>query len=464
MKLVRLISVLFCLLFCVVLSSEESLEDGARIENEVKQREEPVESARSHYKLPQLFNFERFKTSFKRKYGSILEEMARRKFYLARALQVFLSAVGYKHFVRSYYLAINSFSDWTPAELKKRYLNADYVLKILGTSWEQEMGERANVKENETTDEDILPVVDEEEIKANLEFVAKNAGREPGFKEIIEELNQSETKAQRRKREISNDEPNKRRDLKMDDLFREPKKSKESSAVTRIPSNNPNYVTPELTSYGAEESTWKGYIGEDMAQRIIELPGVSFLANVFRQVSSNFLGAPDAPEKKTSNPSAQHRLQTKKYRPKPLQFNPMQVPNPHRQQQQQRVPPLPQGLYIQGRQAPPQQVGLQSLIDRQLQQRDPKVETTDQQPIYRRVFSNPFIVGPSPVRVPQPTIRITPVQPTPVIKKPLPDEVFIDHRESSCFLEPRHQGPCGSCYAQATLALYEVIILERFKL
>lgn len=37
----------------------------------------------------------------------------------------------------------------------------------------------------------------------------------------------------------------------------------------------------------------------------------------------------------------------------------------------------------------------------------------------------------------------------------LDDEVYIDHRESNCFFEPRDQGKCGSCYIFAPIALYE---------
>jgi len=40
----------------------------------------------------------------------------------------------------------------------------------------------------------------------------------------------------------------------------------------------------------------------------------------------------------------------------------------------------------------------------------------------------------------------------------LPDEVFVDHRSSNCFFEPRNQKKCGSCYAFAVISLYEWMI------
>lgn len=46
----------------------------------------------------------------------------------------------------------------------------------------------------------------------------------------------------------------------------------------------------------------------------------------------------------------------------------------------------------------------------------------------------------------------------PVVAKPdtsLPDQVFIDHRRSNCFRQPRSQGQCGSCYIFSTISFFE---------
>ena len=44
----------------------------------------------------------------------------------------------------------------------------------------------------------------------------------------------------------------------------------------------------------------------------------------------------------------------------------------------------------------------------------------------------------------------------------LPDEVFYDLRETGCISTVRDQGPCGCCYAFASIAIMEFIYCQRF--
>lgn len=67
--------------------------------------------------LPKLFEFNIFKKSYTRLYSSLIEEMARRKIFLGRAVQVFIAAILYKQRKSDSYLGINQFSDRTPKEL-----------------------------------------------------------------------------------------------------------------------------------------------------------------------------------------------------------------------------------------------------------------------------------------------------------------------------------------------------------
>lgn len=46
---------------------------------------------RSSLALPRIFDFERFKSAFREKYASIIEELARKKIFLSRAFRAFLS-------------------------------------------------------------------------------------------------------------------------------------------------------------------------------------------------------------------------------------------------------------------------------------------------------------------------------------------------------------------------------------
>jgi hypothetical protein len=70
--------------------------------------------------LPDLFNFERYIRVFGRQYGSDLEASSRRIYFLARTFKVFASGVAYRFRNRSYYLAVNKFTDRSTQERAKQ--------------------------------------------------------------------------------------------------------------------------------------------------------------------------------------------------------------------------------------------------------------------------------------------------------------------------------------------------------
>jgi hypothetical protein len=76
-------------------------------------------------RLRKLFDFASYKARFHKSYRSPLEESVRLKQFLANCHNVFASAVSFMFGWSSYYLAVNSMSDWLPSELealKNKYL------------------------------------------------------------------------------------------------------------------------------------------------------------------------------------------------------------------------------------------------------------------------------------------------------------------------------------------------------
>lgn len=375
----------------------------------------PSGNARSRYLLPKLFEFDRFKKAFKRVYNSILEEVARKRLYLARALRVFLSAVGYKHGKRSSYLAINYMSDWTPGEIKRLYLDGPKFLEKLGAQLkginiEEEMrNEQQNIRLEDNNG--VIPAIGENEIEESLELCAEHPD-EPGYREILEEL--ENVKPRRRKR--SSIEPV--RSLDIDGLFRDPTTLSESQTTDRVPSNNPNYIPPELSSFSGEENDGiLSYMPKSLANMIVNAPGISYAANVFRSISSNFLGAPNAPSNRQT-PSQSPYIQDTNGPPIQLQNN--------RQQQASWQDILDNPMQFR------QQEALKRYEENFKRQRSYKRKCVDRQPSVRK----------SPAPSPDvPSTQPNPVQTQEVL---LDDEVFIDHRESNCLLEIRRQHGCGA--------------------
>lgn len=69
--------------------------------------------------MPKLFQFERYKELFNKRYSNLSEELVRRKIFLARAFRAFISSASYKFRRMSYFLSVNQFSDRTKVELKQ---------------------------------------------------------------------------------------------------------------------------------------------------------------------------------------------------------------------------------------------------------------------------------------------------------------------------------------------------------
>lgn len=67
--------------------------------------------------LRTIFDFGAYKRLFHKSYRSLIEELVRRKYFLARAVRALLSSIKYIGKQLSYYLAINHMSDMAPEEL-----------------------------------------------------------------------------------------------------------------------------------------------------------------------------------------------------------------------------------------------------------------------------------------------------------------------------------------------------------
>lgn len=126
-------------------------------------------SARSRYSLIKLFDFNQFKEIFNKYYGSTIENVARQRLFLGRAVRAFVSAVNYKYYKLSYYLSINHMSDWTQEELSRISMRQSDKVDDVRKSVEP------------------LPIADPHQVEQELNDVIAKA-EEPGFKEISEEL------------------------------------------------------------------------------------------------------------------------------------------------------------------------------------------------------------------------------------------------------------------------------------
>lgn len=381
------------------------------------------EGARSRFSLPRMFDFERFKSVFKRTYASIMEEAARKRLFLARALRAFISAVKYKYSLSSSYLAINGRSDWTPFEIKRLFSRRENISKK-GTSVREEPSAENEIS-NDTglprNEQSLFPAINEEELKYEFKLISEHQ-KEPGFKQIMGVFKAD--KHSRKKREI-----NRRLDLNLDDLFREPKVS-EKIASDRITSNNPNYESPELRSFGSERVGFTlSSIPGNLAQKIIGSSGLNFASDLIGSLSSSFMGGSEVNQQA---PQPSFYIQNI-----PVQQVDAPTPVAYQPAASQDKPWYSYQLYNEPFQGIQQLLGQPFIYN---QQASPDLNSN-----FPQLNSEQLRSGDTSAKS----------------ADKLPDEVFIDHRKSNCFFPVRDQAGCGSCYAFAATALYEWLFCKQ---
>lgn len=229
---------------------------------------------RESFQLPKIFDFEYFKQLFKKRYNSMIENLARKRTYLCVAFKVFASAVKYKYRLSSSYLAINPMSDWTSEEMNRALLPAKVLTDLRQSS---NSSTKPNVEQDIEEELAETKVVDLDTIEQKLEEIKMN-NHLPGYKEILQELNES----RRKKRGLE------LRELELDELIKRPESDSVDKVGARIPTNNPNYQIPELMSFGSEDNLVKESLDEDEAKVISEKPSGDFLSSTISTVSDLF--------------------------------------------------------------------------------------------------------------------------------------------------------------------------------
>lgn len=277
--------ILFCPQTSPTVSSELVDSEPGEIAKELGAK--PAEDAKSRSILPQFFNFDRFKTIFDKSYGSMIEELIRKRLFLVKAFRAFISAVGYKYGTRSSYLAINAMSDWTPDEIKRLYSGGRRISNKIGGSLDGTGDENEEVH---SESEKVIQAINEVEILEIISKIDENSDV-PGYTEIIREL-KSVTSRRVKREDI--------RDFSMNNLLEEPIKVEPVSS-DRIPSNNPNYKAPELRSLGIKKQGGKERsISKKLADKIFKSNGLKFAANLIESFTSKFKSS----KKKTLEPVA----------------------------------------------------------------------------------------------------------------------------------------------------------------
>lgn len=261
MKLHHSIAIAFATYaICVTLCSALDEPEGKKV----------LETARSRFVLPNIFDYAQFKQIFRKSYQSVVEDVARKKMFIARAFKVFVAAVKYKYRKSSVYLSINQMSDWTPAEVDQIYLRPEHLAAHFDAPNRQSAA---------------FPAAEVEEVEKALAEIAEHPDAEPGFREIAAELSRGE-ESKRRRRSAAGGE----RDLSPDQLTGKPEAA--IKLGEQVESNNPNYEQPELTSYGSEDPGIRFSIPLDLASFVNAAKGNDYLNSILKSAVNLF--NPDA--------------------------------------------------------------------------------------------------------------------------------------------------------------------------
>ena len=212
---------------------------------------EVAAAAEGGQKLPPLFDFSSYKSTFNKRYSSLVEELARRALFIPRALRVVASGIGYMYRRQNYHLAVNHMSDLTPTEFEsmenRQLLTGSPHQKIslpVEEEEEEEQGEvsvRASVSDSELRRE--LNSL-EQEMPA-LAAVLHERARERRRRRAASQLEAAQPAGEQGALPL--------RKLDMSALINDGRGAKlptDTQVVDRVPSNNPDYQPLEVESQG----------------------------------------------------------------------------------------------------------------------------------------------------------------------------------------------------------------------
>lgn len=208
--------------------------------------------------LPKLFQFDYYKSIFKKSYANLAEELVRKKIFLARAFRAFISGVAYKFRKTTYFLSLNQLSDRTRYEIRKTKTLHDPTKDLKGGSRLQKQPDYI--------------FESEEDVRKGIESIKAVAAKK-GEDEIVDELMKFAKSSDkgRRKRSTHNKI---REDFSLNQLVDRRRRVEiapkaKAKIDTKPISNNPNYQPPEMTSMGSERPTEQ--IGQNIRDHLMRI-------------------------------------------------------------------------------------------------------------------------------------------------------------------------------------------------